>query len=142
MMDPIVTFLLEHWMLSSAFVVILLLLALNEWRHRSLGVKGIDTQQLVNFLNHQNGVVVDVRLPERFDQGHILNAINLPQADFQNKVSSLNKYKAKPIILVCATGIDAPKMGQLLTSNGFTQLYYLSGGMGEWQASGMPVVKK
>jgi rhodanese-related sulfurtransferase len=44
--------------------------------------------------------------------------------------------------LVCGTGIDAPKMGQLLTTHGFTQLYYLLGGMGTWQSNGMPVVKK
>ena len=68
--------------------------------------------------------------------------MNIPQEDFHSRVNMLNKYKTKPVILVCATGVESPKMGQLLTTNGFTQLYYLSGGIAMWQSDNMPVVKK
>ncbi|MBN9286405.1 MAG: hypothetical protein BGO43_07030 [Gammaproteobacteria bacterium 39-13] len=140
-MNPYISFLMEHWMLSTAFVAIAVLLAANEWRHRSMGVTSISPQQLVDFLNHAGGVVVDVRATPRFAQGHILGAINLPQEDFNNRVNTLNKYKSKPVVLVCDTGGVSPKMGQHLKANGFTQLYYLAGGVQAWQSQGLPLVK-
>ena len=141
-MDPYIAFLVEHWMLSAAFGAILVLLALNEWRHRSLGVSGVSPQQLVDLLNHADATVVDVRTQARFELGHILGAISIPQENFGGSLKMLNKFKSKPIILVCATGLDSPKMAKLLKENGFTQLYHLAGGMEAWHAQSMPVVKK
>ncbi|MFI4938025.1 MAG: rhodanese-like domain-containing protein [Candidatus Berkiellales bacterium] len=141
-MEPIISFLLAHWMLSGAFVAILILLALNEWRQLSLGMKGIDHQELVHLLNHIGAVAIDIRSPERYNQGHIRGAMNIPQESFVDRLSSISKYKNKMLILICATGVDAPKIGQLLTRQGFTQKVYLSGGMTNWVSNGMPVVKK
>lgn len=141
-MDPYIAFLVEHWMLTAAFGAIIVLLALNEWRHRSLGVSGINPQQLVDLLNHADATVVDVRTQERFEQGHILGAISIPKENFGGNLKMLNKFKSKPVILVCPAGLDSPKMGKLLKENGFTQLYHLSGGMDAWYAQSMPVVKK
>lgn len=141
-MDPFVAFFIEHWILSSTFIVILLLFLANEWRHRTFGLPRVSHTQLVDLLNHSHATVVDVRSHELFEQGHILHAINLPQAQIVEKLNSLNKYKAKPVILVCGQGLDSPKVGQVLIKQGFTQLYCLTGGMGAWLSNGMPVVKK
>lgn len=140
-MDLYISFLMEHWLLSTAFVAIVILLLANEWRHRSMGVRSITPQQLVDFLNHANGVVVDIRKAERFALGHILGALNIPQDEFANRLNMLNKYKTKPVILVCETGAVSPKMGQQLKQNGFTQLYYLGGGLHSWQTQGLPLSK-
>lgn len=140
-MDLLLTFFIEHWALSSAFLVIIVIMLLNEWRHRSMGLPHVDPQELVNILNHSAGVVVDIRSAARFDQSHIIGAINLPQPDFVSKLNVLNKYKSKPIVLVCANGIDAPKMAKVLQANGFTQLSFLTNGMDGWIQAGMPVVK-
>lgn len=141
-MDPILAFLLEHWLLSSAFFVVLVLLLLNEWRFRSFGLKMINSQELVGLLNHKKGVVIDTRSNERYEQGHILGAMHIPVEDFAKKQGVLNKFKNKAVILVGETGIDSPKMGKLLQENGFTQLCYLAGGMSGWQSEGMPIEKK
>jgi len=141
-MELYVAFLLEHWMLSGAFLVLLILFAINEWRYRALGLKGVTPQELVGLLNHAHAVVVDTRPPEAFGEGHILGAINIPQADFAKRINVLTKYKMKPVILVCAKGIDSPKLGTLLTSNGFSKLNYLIGGNEAWRSSGAPLVKR
>ncbi|MBS0286398.1 MAG: rhodanese-like domain-containing protein [Proteobacteria bacterium] len=141
-MTPYITFLVEHWMLSTAFGVIVLLLIINEWRHRSFGIPGINPQQLVELLNHKEAVVVDVRATERFDLGHILGAMNIPAQNFGSSVKTLNKYKSKPVILVCAMGQESPKLGKLLKEGGFTTLYHLSGGMEAWHAQNLPVTKR
>jgi rhodanese-related sulfurtransferase len=141
-MAPYFSFLMEHWILSSAFVVLLILILLNEWRYRSSGLTGIGPQQLVDFLNHSGGVVLDIRSSEQYEQGHILGAMNIAPADFEKRLNALNKYKTKPVIAVCAKGLDSPKVSRLLVENGFTKLYYLTGGVDGWKSSGLPLVKK
>jgi rhodanese-related sulfurtransferase len=140
-MDPLLAFFIEHWALSGAFLTLIVVLLLNEWRHRAMGVPNLDPQQLVNLLNHSGGVAVDTRNPLRFQEGHIIGAINLPQEEFATRLNVLNKYKTKPVILVCGKGLDAPKMAKVLAANGFTQIYFLANGMDGWQSSGMPVAK-
>ncbi|MGD9591111.1 MAG: rhodanese-like domain-containing protein [Candidatus Berkiella sp.] len=141
-MDPYISFFVEHWMLSAAFAVILLLLIGNELRHRSFGVPGISSQQLVDLLNHKDAVIIDIRSHERFDLGHILGAINIPAENFDAGLKTLNKYKNRPMVLVCSQGNDAPKKGKVLKGNGYTDLYHLAGGMDAWHAQGMPVTKR
>lgn len=140
-MDPLLVFFVKHWMLSSAFLVLVVVFLLNEWRHRAMGIPSLDPQQLVNLLNHNGGVAVDVRSQVSYQQGHIIGAQSIPQEELAAKLNVLNKYKSKPIILVCARGLDAPKMAKLLAANGFNQLYFLANGMEGWVSNGMPLVK-
>lgn len=140
--EAILNFIATHWILSTAFVAILVLLALNEWRFRGMGMIKLSAPQLVDKLNHSGAVIVDIRSAERFQLGHILNAINIPEAEMKTRFSQLNKYKNKPIIIVCATGVDSPKVGKILKDQGFAELYYLYGGMQEWHNQNMPVAKK
>ena len=141
-MEPYVAFLIDHWMLSSAFVIIVILLLMNEGLNRSFGIKALSPQELVNFLNHKNAKLVDIRTREQFNEKAILGAINIPQAEFANQLNTLEKYKDKPVILVCQRGNISPKIGRLLKKHDFADLYYLAGGIEMWQSNGMPILKK
>lgn len=141
-MDPIISFLINHWILSTVFVVLAVAFLINEWRARAFGMQGISPQELVNLINHSGAGVVDVRSADKFLNGHILGAQNIPDKELPNRLNTLNKFKTKPLILICASGMDAPKLSSLLKKEGFTQLYYLAGGMSLWQANGMPIVNK
>jgi rhodanese-related sulfurtransferase len=141
-MDPIISFLINHWILSTTFVLLAVAFLFNEWRTRALGMKGISPQELVNYLNHSGAGLIDLRSPEGFTKGHILGAQNIPEKELSTRLNALSKFKTKPLILVCASGMDAPKLGSLLKKEGFTQLYYLAGGMSLWQSNGMPLVNK
>lgn len=142
LMDPIIAFLINHWILSTAFVVLAVAFLLNEWRTRAFGMKAISPQELVNLLNHSGAGLIDLRHADRFSKGHILGAQNIPEKDLPKRLNALSKFKTKPLILVCASGMDAPKLSSQLKKEGFTQLYYLAGGMSLWQSNGMPLVNK
>ena len=58
-----------------------------------------------------------------------------------NDFSSLEKHKDKPIIVVCAAGINATKVANQLLKAGFSQVNLLKGGMNAWTTAGLPVVK-
>ena len=141
-MDSFISFLINHWILSSVFVVLVVAVLINEWRMKAFGMQGVNPQELVNLMNHAGAGVVDLRSEEQFLRGHILGAINIPEKELPNRLGILNKYKSKSLVLICATGMASPKLSTQLKKEGFTQLYYLSGGMNLWQSNGMPVVNK
>lgn len=140
-MEPFAAFVMKHWELSSAFVVVLVILAVNEWRHRAFGFKQVSPQELVNMLNHDGAIPVDVRASAQFKQGHIIDALNVPIADFNQKLTTLEKYKSKPVVIVCASGLDVTKAGKLLETAGFSQVFGLAGGMQAWKTQELPTIQ-
>ena len=56
-----------------------------------------------------------------------------------NRVSELEKYRSKIIVLVDQMGQHAGALGKLLTKDGYN-VRRLSGGMTEWTSNSMPTV--
>jgi rhodanese-related sulfurtransferase len=56
-------------------------------------------------------------------------------------VSEIQKFKEKPVLLVCQRGRRANAAAKLLKAQGFTQLNVLKGGMAAWVEAKMPVTK-
>ncbi len=140
-MQDIVQFIVHHWLLSSVFLVLLILLLIEE--ARSKGMLGqISPQELIQLMNHESAVVLDIRNREAFQEGHIVGAVSFPQIDLEKDMIKLNKYKERPIIIVCATGQKAGEIATKLKKLNFEKVYALSGGMQSWKSAQMPVVKK
>ncbi len=99
----------------------------------------MDATQLIN---REDAVVVDVRTDGEFSQGHIVNAVNIPQKSVEEQLTKLNKYRNKPIIMACRTGQVASGVGSKLRKNGFEQVYNLAGGLAAWESANLPLVKK
>jgi len=47
----------------------------------------------------------------------------------------------RPILLVCAVGGRSYAAGQILSRNGYREIYNLSGGIDSWVKSGLPIVR-
>ena len=77
-------------------------------------------------------LLVDVRTPEEFAQGHIEGAQNhnFFAADFAQQMQAYDKQK--PLLLYCRSGNRSGKAAMLLDSLGFRQLYDLKGGFMDW----------
>jgi len=131
-------FLSEQYILVGAWLFVLFLLLKHESRK---GGEGITPQQLSQLVNKEEGVVVDIREGKEFKAGHITDAKHIPFNDFTNRMSELNAYKEKPVIVVCKMGQTAGGISKQLKAAGFEKVYKLTGGIGEWQASSLPLVK-
>ncbi|MGB6976510.1 MAG: rhodanese-like domain-containing protein [Gammaproteobacteria bacterium] len=139
-MEQFITFIMHHWPLSLAFLVVLILLILEESRGALLGAPRISPQEATRLLNHENAVVVDVREATAYDSGHILGAINVPQNKIENELPQLEKLKDKPIIVVCASGQESLKAANKLRKPG-VKVHVLAGGLNAWRNAGLPLVK-
>ena len=86
--------------------------------------------------------LIDVRTPQEVASGYIVNAINInsAEADFQAKLSNLDK--SKPVAVYCGVGGRSGRAAALLTQMGFKTVYDLEGGMTAWKSQNKPVVNK
>lgn len=89
----------------------------------------------------ESGVVIlDVRTPDEFKQGHISGAINIDveSTSFKNEVLKLDKLKTYAVYCHSGrrSGIATGQMEKL----GFTHLFNLQNGLSDWISQGMPVV--
>jgi len=97
--------------------------------------------EAVQLINRQDAQVVDVRESGEFSSGHIPSARHIPAGQIAERSKELEKFKDKPIVLVCASGNRSTGAAGALKKAGFAQVYSLGGGMGAWQQAGMPVQK-
>jgi rhodanese-related sulfurtransferase len=109
---------------------------------RFSSTKEVGVTDAVQLINRQDAVIVDVREPAEFKSGHIPNARNIPLGQVGDRLKELEKFKARPILLACATGNRSATAGSTLHKAGFGQVFSLAGGMGAWQQASMPVEKE
>ncbi len=137
-MAQLFEFIGHHPILVGIFAVLLVLFIRNETQR---GGKGVSPQELVNLVNKEGAIVLDVRDSKEFAAGHIVDAVNVPHTALESRLSELEKYKEKPVTIVCKMGQHAGTAGAILRKAGFASVSRLSGGMTEWRNQNLPVVK-
>ena len=141
-MDLYINFVSHNWMLIIALVVILVMLFLNLFGNKLRGYEVIDPVASVKLINHEDAVVLDVRENNEYHNGHILNSIHIPQGNLASRITEIEKYKAKPIIVGCRSGHRSGHACALLKKQGFETVYNLKGGVMAWQSVNLPLTRK
>ena len=65
----------------------------------------------------EGAIIVDVRTPQEFNEGHITNSQNIPVQQIEARVSTLKK-KNKTVILCCKSGGRAGRAKMILQKHG------------------------
>src|SRR5262249_54268948 len=99
------------------------------------------TLQATLLINQKNALVVDVRDASDYEKGHLLNARHMPLADVAARSAEIEKFKSRPVIVVCERGNRADKAAAALRKQGFDQVFSLGGGVAAWQQAGLPLEK-
>jgi rhodanese-related sulfurtransferase len=134
-MTQFLLFLSQQWMLVS---LLLALLGLFMWNENRRAGSSLSVHQLTHQVNNANALVVDLREPKEFREGHVVDALNIPYAKLAERMADLDK--TRPLVLVDKMGQHSAAAGRTLMQAGF-QVSRLNGGMSEWTASNLPVVK-
>ncbi len=135
-------FLLNHWFLSSLFILLLIMVFVEEARSKGLGSSGVTPQKLTQLINRDNAIVVDIRENNAFKDGHILGAINLPQASMDQNLNKINKHKSQTLVVVDGSGQKAMATALKLKKAGFEKVQVLTGGLNAWKSAGLPTTTK
>jgi rhodanese-related sulfurtransferase len=109
--------------------------------NRLLGIKEVDHIAAMQLLNHKNALILDVREKSEYDAGHILSSKLIPLGKLKERLGELEKYRERPVIVVCRSGQRSASACGLLGKQGFAQAYNLNGGIIAWQKASLPLEK-
>ncbi len=139
-MQDFILFIQHHWSLSLLFAVLLFLVLIVEALRHKNKAQQLTPLQATQFINHKQALVVDLRAKDQFVKGHIIDSLSLPLSEFKEKFKKIEKMKTRPLILVCAKGLDSPKIATELKNQGF-DVHLLGGGISAWESADLPLVK-
>ncbi len=134
-------FFMQNWALFVALFAVMGLLMFDPTGSRSSAARGVSPMELTRLVNHEQAVVIDVRSADEFDAGHITKSKNIPLDEIQTKAKQLEKFKKRPLVIVCKSGNRAGKAASQLRKLEFDKLFNLTGGLVEWQKDNLPLEK-
>lgn len=99
----------------------------------------VSTEEFELDLNFNNEFVVDIRNPEKYKSGHVLEAINIPYTELPNQIQTLPKDKV--IYLYCSSGYSSMIASSLLRKNGFLLIKNVYGGIEQISKTKIPIIQ-
>ena len=95
----------------------------------------------VQLINREKAVVIDVCEAEEFAAGHVTGAKNVPVSELEERLPTVVKNKALPVVLVCASGARANRAVAIAKKLGYDNAQAMAGGMKAWREASLPVEK-
>lgn len=68
------------------------------------------------------GILIDVRTPEEYNQGHAKGSKNIPLDKIQGKIKKIKELN-KPVVLCCRSGMRSGQATAILKRNGIQEAY-------------------
>ena len=130
-------FITAHYVLSGTFIVLVVLLIVQQSRNAG---RNLSSRVLTAMVNRGEAFILDISPKKEFSTGHIVGSVNISSDQLKDKMVELEKHKDKTIIVVCASGMNAGGACAELKKAGFTAAR-LSGGITGWRSENLPVVK-
>ncbi|MCH3963662.1 MAG: rhodanese-like domain-containing protein [Clostridium sp.] len=95
--------------------------------------KEISGHRLKKLLDRKyNFLLIDVRTPEEYSEGHIPGSKNIPLQEFENIIKKMDINFNTDIVVYCRSGIRASNACDILNKLGFKSIYNF-GGIYNWK---------
>ncbi len=91
---------------------------------KTLTTYEIKGKQIKNFLK-EGAIIIDVRSPQEYKEGHIKKAICIPEYEIERKIQNKIKNKEQKIVLYCDSGARSKKARQKLENLGYKSVLNL-----------------
>jgi len=108
---------------------------------QNAGVQNIKVSETEAVINQENVVVLDVRTPDEYRNGHLENSVNIDfyGDNFKEEVAKLDK--GKTYVIYCHSGRRSANAGDIMIGLGYTNVYNVLGGIVAWDDANKPTVK-
>ena len=95
-----------------------------------MNYKNLSSDELKQLIkNNKNMLLIDVRTEEEFEKVNIETAINIPLQNLLYDLDDLQDYIDKNIVIYCRSGHRSVTACNLLSIEGFNNLYNLEYGI-------------
>jgi len=86
-------------------------------------------------------IIIDVRTPGEFTEGHLERAINIDfrSENFSGQISELNKNNK--YLIYCKSGNRSRGALEVMVGMDFKEVYHLSAGITKWIDEGYPIIR-
>jgi len=139
-MERLIEFAGNHPYLVAAAVFMVVVVIVSEMRTRIQDFAAIPPHDAIRLMN-QGALVLDVRDGEPYAAGHIGEARHVPLKDVTGSAESLKKFREKPVVTYCETGMNGGVAARELRKLGFSKVFNLRGGLNAWRQENLPVVR-
>ncbi|HUR30948.1 MAG TPA: rhodanese-like domain-containing protein [Saprospiraceae bacterium] len=87
-------------------------------------------------MKKNRAVLVDVRMPQEFEKGHMEGAVNMNFFDPNFKAQLLDLDKDKKYYMYCKNDARSERAAEFMLQNDFPEVYVLKGGYDAWLTAG------
>ena len=95
--------------------------------NRSLDKTEINIEELKKLVS-KDAILIDVRSLQEFNEGHLENAISIPEFELRSRALQELKDKDETIIVYCTTGVRSKRAKKELMKMGYKNVYNLYNG--------------
>jgi rhodanese-related sulfurtransferase len=83
--------------------------------------------------------LIDVREVDEYEEVHMPNALNIPMSEIQYRLDEI--AEDKPVVLVCRTANRSAMVADMMSANGYDEVYNLLEGIVGWMRRGYDVIE-
>ncbi len=87
----------------------------------------------------QSLVLLDVRTPAEYSEGHVPGAINIPHTEIAARIGELSAARDRDLVVYCRSGVRTEQALASLREAGFKRLFHLKGDYTRWSEEKRPV---
>lgn len=116
------------------FLILIFLTACgqNEKNDQEAAYLNITAEEAKSIMDTQEGyIILDVRTQAEYDQGHIPDAIVIPDTEVKDKAEEMLPDKDQLILVYCRSGRRSKNAAQILAELGYTNIREF-GGIIDW----------
>ena len=110
-----------------------------EDKKNSFLISAVEFNKQINSIS--SPILIDLRTPEEYDNGHINKAINLNYFDANFSAQCQKLDPKKTTYIYCQSGGRSHKASLILKQLGFKKIIDLKGGINAWEGNKLPLVK-
>lgn len=92
-------------------------------------MKNISYDQAIEILRNYNTILIDVQTESDYVKKHMINSINIPVEEINQKVNTIIKDKNQIVIVYCLKGIRSIAAYDMLKRLGYNNVYNIQGGI-------------
>ena len=116
------------------FLAVMMLTACGQDKEKNQGAVyvNITAEEAKQIMESEEGyIILDVRTQEEYDQGHIPNAILIPDTEIETKAEEVLSDKEQLILVYCRSGRRSKMAAEALVELGYTNIKEF-GGIIDW----------
>jgi phage shock protein E len=87
----------------------------------------------------QSLVLLDVRTPAEYAEGHVPGAINIPHTEIATRIGELSAARDRDLVVYCRSGVRTEQALASLREAGFTRVFHLKGDYTRWSEEKRPI---